>query len=452
MIVGEHIQWNSLCDVPSLHGIMNRKVNDFIQRTDPTFGGVELTYYYQIDFYNSDVIIKVYQYVDGIFSEVNGCGCNNTTIQTQCVVTPTSCDTNIPIPASSQPYHSQPQSCIPLQSSGTNDHTKLVNLNGDSLYQHVSMAMITLWNSAVAHISQLVGAHKASAISLDTTTFDKNLDSSVDDVQKLAEKVDELVLGTTQLQSDLAQTDTNAPDFVKNKDTDNITEGDNNLYFTDQRAIDAVSDLIPTNTSDLTNDSGFITIGDVPAQIQSDMSQSNTSAVDYIKNKTTSNLKNDSGFITIGDVPIVDVLGTTLTGLTVAEQLTSILSTDSILTAFGKIQKHLSSLKSLAYKTKADWNTDIDNIPGTFPPAAHSHSTYQQITLTSAGWTNKQQTVAVTGATATNTITISPEKTRANYIAYGSAQISCIAQSTDSVTFECTTLPTINITVNIEIK
>ena len=68
---------------------------------------------------------------------------------------------------------------------------------------------------------------------------------------------------------------------------------------------------IPTATSDLTNDSGFITIGDVPAQvnadwnatsgvaeilnkptipaaqIQSDWTQSNNVALDYIKNKPT---------------------------------------------------------------------------------------------------------------------------------------------------------------------
>jgi hypothetical protein len=42
---------------------------------------------------------------------------------------------------------------------------------------------------------------------------------------------------------------------------------------------------VPTETSDLTNDSGFITINDVPAQEQANWSQTNISAVDYIKNK-----------------------------------------------------------------------------------------------------------------------------------------------------------------------
>ena len=42
---------------------------------------------------------------------------------------------------------------------------------------------------------------------------------------------------------------------------------------------------VPTNTSDLNNDSGYITISDVPAQVQSDWNQSDNQAVDYIKNK-----------------------------------------------------------------------------------------------------------------------------------------------------------------------
>jgi hypothetical protein len=42
---------------------------------------------------------------------------------------------------------------------------------------------------------------------------------------------------------------------------------------------------IPTLTSELTNDSGFITIADVPTQVQSDWNQTDDTQVDYIKNK-----------------------------------------------------------------------------------------------------------------------------------------------------------------------
>lgn len=75
----------------------------------------------------------------------------------------------------------------------------------------------------------------------------------------------------------------------------------------------AYSDLtgtptIPTATSDLTNDSGFITLSDVPSQVQADWTESDTSDPSYIQNKpsipsATSDLTNDSGFITLSDVP-----------------------------------------------------------------------------------------------------------------------------------------------------
>jgi hypothetical protein len=42
---------------------------------------------------------------------------------------------------------------------------------------------------------------------------------------------------------------------------------------------------VPTKTSDLTNDSGFITMSDVPAQEQADWTESNSSDPAYIKNK-----------------------------------------------------------------------------------------------------------------------------------------------------------------------
>ena len=49
----------------------------------------------------------------------------------------------------------------------------------------------------------------------------------------------------------------------------------------------ADSSSVPTSTSDLTNDSGFITLSDVPAQTQADWNQSDNTKVDFIKNKPT---------------------------------------------------------------------------------------------------------------------------------------------------------------------
>lgn len=60
----------------------------------------------------------------------------------------------------------------------------------------------------------------------------------------------------------------------------------------DWNAVSGVEEIlnkptIPTATSDLTNDSGFITIGDVPTQVQSDWNQTDNTQVDYIQNKPT---------------------------------------------------------------------------------------------------------------------------------------------------------------------
>ena len=69
------------------------------------------------------------------------------------------------------------------------------------------------------------------------------------------------VAGQEHEQSDLSETDSESLAFVKNKTTTYITEG-TNLYFTNQRAIDAVSPIIPTSTSDLFNDSNFVSDAD----------------------------------------------------------------------------------------------------------------------------------------------------------------------------------------------
>ena len=147
MIVGQHIQWNTLCDAPNLHSILNKKLDDFIIATDPTYGTGELTYYYQVDYYNSDIIISVYQYIDGCFVKVNGCGYNNNRVQTVSLVAPT-CEPQTETCCTQQ----SPVQCVPQQPtipipSATNDHTKLINKNADANFQHVTLAEKDKWNT-----------------------------------------------------------------------------------------------------------------------------------------------------------------------------------------------------------------------------------------------------------------------------------------------------------------
>ena len=53
---------------------------------------------------------------------------------------------------------------------------------------------------------------------------------------------------------------------------------------------------VPTATSDLTNDSGFITLSDVPAQVQADWNESDSSDPSYIENKPA-NLVQDASYV-----------------------------------------------------------------------------------------------------------------------------------------------------------
>ena len=87
---------------------------------------------------------------------------------------------------------------------------------------------------------------------------------------------------------------------------------------------------IPTKTSDLTNDSGFITASDIQPQEQADWQEQDPNDPSYIQNKpslaavatsgdysdltgtpsipsATSDLTNDSGFITASEAPVQDV-------------------------------------------------------------------------------------------------------------------------------------------------
>lgn len=150
-------------------------------------------------------------------------------------------------------------------------------------------------------------------------------------IYNLTQQIDDIISGEGYvkdtdleiLQSDWNETDVSSPAYIKNKpgpslaDQADWTETDplKQAYIKHKPDLKAVAtsgsytDLtdkptIPTKTSELTNDSGFVessdlaavaTSGDyddllntptIPAaQVQSDWNQTNTSAVDYIKNK-----------------------------------------------------------------------------------------------------------------------------------------------------------------------
>ena len=93
-----------------------------------------------------------------------------------------------------------------------------------------------------------------------------------------------------QLPANWAETDPNNPQFIMNK---------------------PIIPVVPTNVSAFTNDAGYITASDVPAQQQADWNATDNTSAQFILNKPTiptvptnvSAFTNDAGYITASDVP-----------------------------------------------------------------------------------------------------------------------------------------------------
>lgn len=133
-----------------------------------------------------------------------------------------------------------------------------------------------------------------------------------------------------QVQSDWNETDNTDPAYIQNKPT--IPAAQVNADWNSSSGVSEIlnkptlaavatsgdySDLsntpsIPTATSDLTNDSGYITLSDVPAQVQSDWTESDNTDPAYIANKpnlaavaTSGSYTDLSNTPTINNVPAV---------------------------------------------------------------------------------------------------------------------------------------------------
>lgn len=74
--------------------------------------------------------------------------------------------------------------------------------------------------------------------------------------------------------------------------------------------------------------------------------------------------------------------------------------------------------------------------------------TQMQVTLLDSDWdAYNQQSVTVTGMTATKPVVVSPDYS--SYDEYAESGVKCMAQSTDSLDFECDTIPNASLTVNL---
>lgn len=80
-----------------------------------------------------------------------------------------------------------------------------------------------------------------------------------------------------------------------------------------------------------------------------------------------------------------------------------------------------------------------------------SGATYTAATasLTSTGWSSGEQTVSVSGVTASNVVIVSPDP--GSHVAYSEANVRCIEQASGKLTFACDDVPGESLTVNIVI-
>ena len=69
------------------------------------------------------------------------------------------------------------------------------------------------------------------------------------------------------------------------------------------------------------------------------------------------------------------------------------------------------------------------------------------VSLPSSGWSSNSATVTVSGVTASNTIIVSPSS--ASYANYVAANVRCTAQAANSLTFACDSVPSSTLTVNV---
>lgn len=92
---------------------------------------------------------------------------------------------------------------------------------------------------------------------------------------------------------------------------------------------------------------------------------------------------------------------------------------------------------------KGEIETHTEAYVNTWAPRSTS------VTLVASNWTNNQQTVTVDGVTADNIIVPCPQQEYDNSVRYANHGIHCISQNTNSLTFKCLSVPTVDIIVNV---
>lgn len=202
----------------------------------------------------------------------------------------------------------------------------------------------------------------------------------------------------------------------------------------------------------------------IPAgQVQSDWNQTDTTAVDYIKNKPTiptdtNQLTNWAGYITSSyhDSSKQDAL-TPSTWISISSNVISNTwvtsfnwSTWAVTYTAPVTSVNGSTWAVTVQETLVSWTNiktiNWNSILGSWNITVSSSTTIT-VTLTSAWWSSNSQTVSATGVTASNTVIVSPAP--ADIADYADCGVYCSAQGSGTLTFGCDTAPSGDIVVNV---
>lgn len=78
--------------------------------------------------------------------------------------------------------------------------------------------------------------------------------------------------------------------------------------------------------------------------------------------------------------------------------------------------------------------------------------TYRTISLEANRWSNKTQTITISGVTENSDVTVAPVPNRANVLAYTEASVLCTGSGQNTVTFECEEVPDVALMVNVKFR
>lgn len=220
---------------------------------------------------------------------------------------------------------------------------------------------------------------------------------------------------------------------------------------------------IPSKTSDLTNDSGFLTSYTETDPVFSTSAAAGITATDIsnwnAKVSDTGKWNNVSLAIqqatNSGDgtyVPLFNGLDAASVSLTPVKKT----PTANVIAKYDASAYLYSTTPSANdNSTKVATTAYVDAAIPTVPTnvsAFTNDSGYAVInnttvTLTTAGWSNNSQSVTVTGVTASNSVIVTAAA--ASESTYLNCGVKCSSQAVDTLTFTCTTTPTAAIDVNV---